>query len=210
MMASAALLMEFARRPLKQARATRLFFWVGVCGSVTTVGWGFTTPQYARSHFHIDVPCNAAYEIPFTVVKLSTSICLGLVYLYSTAVLVDDHKFESVALYTQGKMNLIFDKYSTERVSTGDYWMLPMGKREAMRRGFRYSVILFLWFPALWMTIESLLLIGTLVSIIYVRERAASLFGPHYRDNAVGYGQILAASFCLQTIVESLVVLKSK
>lgn len=60
------------------------------------------------------------------------------------------------------------------------------------------------------MITESLLLVATLALIITVRQRAANLFGPYYGDNAVGYGQILAAGFCLQTIIEILLVLKSK
>ena len=45
-----------------------------------------------------------------------------------------------------------------------------------------------------------LMLIADYVFILVIREQAKTFFGSSYSDNAMGYGQIIATGFCLQTL----------
>lgn len=57
-------------------------------------------------------------------------------------------------------------------------------------------------FLVLWVSIEFMLMWVTFALIILVRVRAKDVFGSSYDDNALGYGQIMATGFCLQTIAQ--------
>jgi hypothetical protein len=59
------------------------------------------------------------------------------------------------------------------------------------------------WFNICFSLIEFLLLWATLILIIVVRERSKTIFGASYGDNAMGYGQIMAIGFCIQTVFQA-------
>lgn len=48
------------------------------------------------------------------------------------------------------------------------------------------------------------------IQIVEVRKRAKVIFGSTYPNNAIGYGQIMAMGFCVQTFVQVLATWHSK
>lgn len=190
-----------------QNRATRVAFWFGACGSVATVGFGFTTPRYAKSHDYIDVPCDEVYNLPFLVVKISAAIYLVLVSSY-------------------GQIRAM--EWLTVYLSHSPWWPNSIVRPTSIfstASEIILNKLLFLinpwkWFNfwekvipiirSAWMDIECSLLCLTFALVIVVRQKAQGLFGTNYDDNSAGYGQILAAGFCVQTVVDSIVALTSK
>lgn len=59
------------------------------------------------------------------------------------------------------------------------------------------------WFNLSFAMTEFLLLWATFILIIVVRERSKTMFGSSYGDNAMGYGQIMAIGFCIQTVFQA-------
>ena len=59
------------------------------------------------------------------------------------------------------------------------------------------------WFNLAFAITELMLLVATLGLIVFVREHAKNIFGRSYGDNAMGYGQIMAIGFCIQTVFQA-------
>lgn len=147
---------------------------VGFLGALANCIFSFCASWYADRAAFIDFACQTTYRTPLLLIQ-------GFSALYIACAM-----FLVVAFF----LGLLFARLYA-RLKKGLVSVIDMQGYEAIS-GCVSSLLYFAEFLLMWVNFAL---------IIWVRERAKSLFGPLYGDNAMGYGQIMASGFSLQTIV---------
>lgn len=161
----------------------RLSFVIVITGSILTSGFSFYASKYAQRHMYVDWPCRQSYSVAIILLQISTGIYISSVagvFVFPFIVVLIEKGYLGTFA---SKAHKVLKSYSEHGGS------------------IVFGCFLFS---------EVVMVISSFALIMVIREKARTLFGSSYDDNALGYGQIIAVGFCLQTIVDGCRLLFSK